>query len=103
MTYEISILNKNETWALTDLPAGKKADGCKWIYTLKLKADGSIDIYKARLVVKGYNQATGIDYEGTFSPFAKLKSFKILVSLIATYSWELHQLDIKNAFLHGDL
>lgn len=77
--------------------------GCKWVYTIKLNADGSLDRFKARLVPKGFNQTAGVDYDETFSPVAKLNSIRILISLAATMEWELHQLDVKNAFLHRDL
>lgn len=100
---EISALHRNGTWTLTDLPLDKRAVGCKWEYTLKFKADGTIDRYRSRLVAKGYSQTPGVDYGETFSPVAKLNSVKVLISIAATFSWELHQLGVTNAFLHSDL
>lgn len=101
MKEEIPALHNNGTWILIDLPIGKKAVGCKWVYTIKPNADGSLDRFKARLVPKGFNQTAGVGYEETFSPVAKLNSVRILISLAATMDWELHPLDVKNAFLHG--
>lgn len=73
---EISALHMNGTWTLTDLPLDKRAVGCKWVYTLKFKGDGSIERYRARLVSKGYSQTPGVDYGEMFSPVAKLNSVK---------------------------
>uniref|UniRef100_A0A2N9IL56 Integrase catalytic domain-containing protein n=1 Tax=Fagus sylvatica TaxID=28930 RepID=A0A2N9IL56_FAGSY len=88
---------------LVPLPAGEKTVGCKWVFTVKYMADSSVDRYKARLVAKGFTQVPGKDFGATFAPVAKLTSVRLLVSLAASHSWPLHQLDIKNAFLHGDL
>lgn len=101
MKEEIPARHNNGTWILIDLPIGKKAVGCKWVYTIKLNADGSLDRFKARLVPKGFNQTAGVGHEETFSPVAKLNSVRILISLAAIMDWELHPLDVKNAFLHG--
>ncbi|KAL5851107.1 hypothetical protein ACOSQ3_006225 [Xanthoceras sorbifolium] len=100
---EIRALEKNQTWDLTRLPSGKRAVGCKWIFSVKYKSDGSVDRFKARLVVKGFTQAYGIDYQETFAPVAKLNTICVLLSLAANLDWPLHQLDVKNAFLNGDL
>ena len=103
MQEEMRALKKNDTWDFVDLPNGKRAVGCKWVFTIKHKADGSMERYKARLVAKGFTQTYGIDYKETFAPVAKMNSIRVLISLAANQDWPLHQLDVKNAFLHGDL
>jgi hypothetical protein len=100
---EMEALQKNNTWRLIPLPEGKKTVGCKWVFSIKYKVDGSIDRYKARLVAKGFTQTYGIDYTETFSPVAKLNTVRVLLSLAVNLDWPLLQLDVKNAFLHGDL
>ena len=104
MKEEMNSLYKNDTWELTKLPKGKKAIGCKWVYAKKqgsLKED--MVRYKARLVAKGYAQREGIDYNEIFSPVVKHSSIHILLALVAQYKLDLDQLDVKIAFLHGDL
>ena len=103
MMEELDALRKNKTWELAHLPKGKKAVSCKWIYTIKQNSEGKIDRYKARLVARGYSQTYGIDYDETFAPVANMNTVRILVSCAANFGWPLHQLDVKNAFLHGDL
>jgi hypothetical protein len=100
---EMKALEKNKTWSVMTLPDGKKTIGCKWVFTVKYNSDGSIERYKARLVAKGFTQTYGIDYSETFAPVAKLNTVRILLSLAANLDWPLHQLDVKNAFLNGDL
>ncbi|WKA06841.1 hypothetical protein VitviT2T_024721 [Vitis vinifera] len=103
MNEEMKSLQKNETWELVECPPGKKPVGCRWIYTVKYKADGSIERFKARLVAKGYTQTYGIDYTETFAPVAKINTIRVLLSLAANLDWPLQQFDVKNAFLHGEL
>jgi hypothetical protein len=103
MNEEMKALQKNSTWEVVDLPEGKIPVGCRWVFTIKYKADGTIERCKARLVAKGYTQTYGIDYMETFAPVAKINTVRILLSLAVNLDWPLHQFDVKNAFLHGNL
>ncbi|KAK9092487.1 hypothetical protein Syun_027398 [Stephania yunnanensis] len=103
MTEELNALEKTHTWDLVELPSDKTPIGCKWIYKIKTRSDGSIERYKARLVVKCYTQEYGIDYEETFAPVARLTSVRSLLAVAAVRHWPLFQMDVKNAFLNGDL
>ncbi|RVW45977.1 Retrovirus-related Pol polyprotein from transposon TNT 1-94 [Vitis vinifera] len=103
MNEEMKSLQKNETWELVECPPGKKPVGCRWIYTVKYKADGSIERFKARLVAKGYTQTYGIDYTKTFAPVAKINTVRVLLSLAVNLDWPLQKFDVKNVFLYGEL
>nr|XP_009775834.1 PREDICTED: uncharacterized protein LOC104225681 [Nicotiana sylvestris] len=96
MTQEFETLYANHTWKLVKLPARKKAIGCKYVYKIKHKADGSVERYKARLVVKGYTQESRIDYAETFSPVEKMSTVRALISTVVKKEWDLYQLDMNN-------
>ena len=104
MDEEMQSLVKNHTWKLARLPKGKKEIGCKWVYAQKEGFPSKNDVrYKARLVAKGYAQKEGIDYNEVFYPVVKHSSICILLALVAQFNMELVQMDVKTAFLHGDL
>ncbi|KAG7594882.1 Ribonuclease H-like superfamily [Arabidopsis thaliana x Arabidopsis arenosa] len=100
---EIMSITKNKTWSLVDLPLGSKPIGLKWVFKLKRNADGSINKHKARLVAKGYVQKHGIDFEEVFAPVARIETIRLIIALAASNGWEVHHLDVKTAFLHGEL
>ena len=102
MEDELSSLDKNHTWSLVKLPAGKKALQNKWVFRVKDEIDGS-KRYKARLVVKGFQQKKGIDYNEIFSPVVKMTTIRMVLGIVASEDLHLEQLDVKTAFLHGDL
>ncbi len=103
MDEEYRSLMVNDTWDLVPLPKGRKLVRCKWVYRTKYASDGSVERLKARLVSKGFSQVEGIDYNETFSPVAKMNSIRLVLSLASLHKWEVHQMDVKSAFLHGDL
>ena len=103
MRKKMSALEKNKTWEIVERPRRKNIVDCKWIFTLKYKAHGSLERHKARLVAKGHTQTYEVDYQEAFAPVAKMNTIRIPLSLAAHYNWQLLQYDVKNAFLHGDL
>jgi hypothetical protein len=103
MKEEMNSMKSNGVWDLVELPNGVKAIGCKWVFKTKKDSLGNIERYKARLVAKGFTQKEGIDYMETFSPVSKKDSLRIILALVAHFDLELQQMDVKTAFLNGDL
>ncbi|GJZ85563.1 zinc finger, CCHC-type containing protein [Tanacetum coccineum] len=100
---EIGSIMENNTWVLSDLPPGCKPLGCKWIFKRKMKVDGTIDKFKARLVIQGFRQKEGIDYFDTYAPVARITTIRLLLALAAIHNLVIHQMDVKTTFLNGDL
>nr|GEU66677.1 zinc finger, CCHC-type [Tanacetum cinerariifolium] len=100
---EIDSIVHNDTWELTDLPPECKALGCKWILKRKMKVDGNIDKYKARLIIQGFRQKEGINFFDTYAHVARISTIRMLLALAAIHDLVIHQMDVKAAFLNGDL
>jgi hypothetical protein len=103
MEEEMAAIKENQTWTLCDLLHGRRAIGLKWVFKVKRDEAGAVVKHKARLVVKGYAQRKGIDYDEVFAPVARLDTVRLLIALAADRGWEMHHLDVKLAFLNGDL
>jgi hypothetical protein len=103
MQAEFDALQANDTWTLVPRPPGINLVTGKWVFCHKFKSDGSLDRYKARWVLRGFTQRPGIDYDATFSPVMKPDTIRVVLTLALSRSWPIHQLDVKNAFLHGNL
>ncbi|KAF1323990.1 Integrase catalytic core protein, partial [Globisporangium splendens] len=100
---EYSSLIENKTWTLVTLPPNRKALKCRWVWTKKYKGDGKLDRYKARLVIKGFLQKYGIDYNEIFAPVIRMEVLRLLLTIAALLDYEIHQMDVKTAFLNGKL
>jgi len=103
MEDEMKSMKTNKVWDLEIVPKGAKTAGCKWVYKTKHDSKGKIERYKARLVAKGFTQREGIDYNETFSLVSTKDSFRIIMALVAHFDLALHQIDVKTAFLNGEL
>ena len=103
MRDEMDSMASNQVWDLVELPVGVKAIGCRWVFKTKKDSEGNIERHKARLVAKGFTQREGIDYRKTFSPVSKKDSLRVILALVAYFDLEMHQMDVKTAFLNGDL
>ena len=100
---EMKSMAKNKTWTRCKLPVGKRTIQCKWVYKVKRDENGEPIKFKARLVAKGFTQREGLDYEETYAPVARFSSIRLLLAIGAHYDLEIHQMDVKTAFLNGDL
>uniref|UniRef100_A0A2N9F8M0 Reverse transcriptase Ty1/copia-type domain-containing protein n=1 Tax=Fagus sylvatica TaxID=28930 RepID=A0A2N9F8M0_FAGSY len=103
MNLEFDALLRNHTWTLVPSHPSQNLIGCKWVFRVKRKADGTIERHKARLVAKGFHQQFKVDYDETYSPVIKPTTIRTVLSLAISSSWSLRQIDIQNAFLHGNL
>ena len=101
MTEEYQSIMKNDVWDIVLKQEGKSIVSSKWIFKIKHAADGSIEKYKARFVAIGFSQKEGIDYEETFAPVARYTPIRIIMALTSIMKWDLHQMDVKTAFLNG--
>jgi hypothetical protein len=103
MNLEFDALLQNHTWTLVPSHPFQNLIGCKWVFRVKRKADGSVERHKTRLVAKGFHQQSGVDYDETYSPVIKPTMVRTVLSIAISFGWSLHQIDIQNAFLHGTL
>ena len=103
MEEEIQALKQNQTWDLVPRPKDVKPISSKWVYKVKTRTNGSVERYKAHLIARGFSQQYGLDYDETFSPVAKITTVRVLIALVASKSWKLWKMDVKKAFLHGEL
>lgn len=100
---ELKNIESHHTWDLVPLPSGSKAIPCRWVFAVKYQTDGSVKEYKARLVVKGFHQRQGVDFEEVESPVATLDTVRCLTAIAAANSWVIRHMDVSGAFLNGDL
>ncbi|KAH9656699.1 hypothetical protein KPL70_022787 [Citrus sinensis] len=100
---EMDSIMSNQTWVLVDLPPGSQPISSKWVFRRKYNNDGSLQTFKARLVAKGFKQRNGIDYFDTYAPVARLTSIRVLFAIASLNNLYVHQMDVKTAFLNGDL
>ena len=102
LTQSINLID-NDTWDLVELPEGRTAVGCKWVFKVKHNGEGKVVRFKSRLVAKGYSQRHGIDFEETFSPVVRFSSIRTLLALAMQKDMIVHQMDVVTAFLNGEL
>jgi hypothetical protein len=103
MRSEMESIQSNQTWELAVLPRGHRAIGLKWVFKVKKDLEGRVIKHKARLVAKGYAQREGVDFEEVFAPVARIETVRLLLALAVRHGWKVHHMDVKSAFLNGDL
>lgn len=97
------VLIHNQTWSLVDLPADRRDIGSKWIFRVKENNDGTLNKFKARLIVKGFHQTLGFDFSETFSLVIKPTTVRVILTLAVSQGWQIAQLDVNDVFLNGKL
>ena len=100
---EMNALRRNETWTVVPRPNDRSIVGSRWVFKVKHDAEGSIERYKARVVAKGFSQIPGTDFEETYAPVVRFDSLRLLLALAAQNNWDVVQVDVRSAFLHGKL
>ena len=100
---KIESINENNVWDLAELPENKRVIGCKWVFKRKLKANGSVERYKARLVTQGFSQHFGVDYDETFCLIVRFESLHTLIAVAVQNGLKIHQMDVTTAFLNGTI
>ena len=103
MKEELESMATNEVWDIIELPKGSKAVGCKWVFKIKRDSKGKVEWFKARLVANDFTQRKRVGYNETYSPVSKKDSFRIIMAFVAHFNLELHQMDVKTAFLNRNL
>jgi hypothetical protein len=103
MIEEYDSILKNNVWAVVPRPHGKSVVTSKWLYKIKHTADGSVEKFTTRFVVRGFSQKEGIDYDEIFALVARYTSIRIIISLVAVFGWKLHEMDVKTVFLNGEV
>jgi hypothetical protein len=102
---ELGMVEKMNTWDMEELPMGREAIGSRWVFTKKKDEKGKVIRFKARLVAQGFSQKPGMDYDldGTYAPVMRLETLRVTIALSAINKWRSYQLDVKNAYLNGDI
>ena len=103
MLDKFTSIETNNTWVLVDPPPGVRPIGLKWVFKTRRDEAGLISKYEGRLVAKGYVQRQGVDFDKVYAPVARLESVRLLLACAAAKGWQVHHMDVKSAFLNGEL